>query len=121
MSLEGCPKCGLKQTCELEKETTCRAKACGFRYRGHIQDSPIVELDDDDADDAGVSREKSPSRGTTAMQQEKSRRKCLKIEQENPAWFSRISVSRQPEEISAAKSSTSSIHDGMSDSFVHDE
>ena len=121
VSLECCPKCGLKQTCELEKETTCRAKACGFRYRGHIQDSPIVELDDDDVDDAGVSRGEMPSMGTTAMQQEKPRRKCLKNEQENPAWFSRISVSRQPEEISAAKSSTSSIHDGMSDSFVHDE
>lgn len=63
VSLECCPKCGFKQTCELEKATTCQAKACGFSYRGNIQDSPIVELVVDD--DAGVRREERPSMVTT--------------------------------------------------------
>lgn len=110
VSLECCPKCGFKQTCELEKETTCQAKACGFSYRGHIQDSPIVELVVDD--DAGVRREERPSIVTTTEKHAKSRGQRLNNEQENPAWFSRISVSRQPEEISAPKSGASP-HMGM--------
>lgn len=112
VSLECCPKCGLKQTCELEKETICQAKACGFSYRGHIKDAPIVELDNED--DAGVSREERPSMDTTTEKRAKSRRHRLMNEQENPAWFSRISVSRQPEEISVPKSGTSPIFSGMS-------
>lgn len=101
VSLECCPKCGLKQTCELEKETKCQAKACGFSYRGHVQDPTIVELDDDA--DAVASREDRASMGTSTEQRTKSRRQRSKNEQENPVWFSRISVSRQPEEISVPK------------------
>lgn len=105
VSLECCPKCGLKQTCELEKETKCQAVACGFSYRGHVQDPTIVELDDDA--DAAMSREDRASMGTSTEQRTKSRRQRLKNEQENPVWFSRISVSRQPEEISVPKFGTS--------------
>ena len=73
-----------------------------------------MELDDDD-DDA-VSRKDKASMGTTTKQRAKSRRRRPKNEQENPAWFSRISVSRQPEEISVPKSGTSPFMSGINDS-----
>lgn len=97
VSLECCPKCGLKQICELDKETTCKAKACGFSYRGHIKESPIVELEDDDDD--GVGQEEGLDRDLNMEQRVNSRKRPPKNEQENPAWFSRISVSQQPEVI----------------------
>lgn len=109
VSLECCPKCGLKQICELNKETTCKAKACGFSYRGNIEESPIVELED--YDDDGVSQGEYPKWDTTTGQHPKLRRRLMKNEQENPAWFSRISVSQQPEAIGLRHDSKAEVND----------
>lgn len=79
VSLERCPKCGLKQTGESDKETTCKAKACRFSYRGNIKEAPIVELEDGDND--GVSQEERPNRDANMEQRAKPGRRLLKNEQ----------------------------------------
>jgi hypothetical protein len=101
--LESCPKCGLKQTCELDKETTCSAKSCGFRYYGNIEDTRIVELDNDEDTDVDVDlmQDERSQKNDRLAQQANSRRRLLKTDQENPARFSRICVSRQPDDFGA--------------------
>jgi hypothetical protein len=87
VSLECCPKCGREQACETGKETSCENRSCDFHYRGQVDECRFEEIDKD-----AEREEKHDVDG----QQRSVRQKILKSEQENPAWFKRISVSKQP-------------------------
>jgi hypothetical protein len=95
VSLECCPKCGLKQRCEPDEETTCRKKTCGFHYRGQVGKSQVNGVDGV-MGRGGADEESNPNKDDKRTE---SRTRLLKNAEENPAWFFRISVSKQPENI----------------------
>jgi hypothetical protein len=86
VSLECCPKCGIRQLCESDTETTCRNARCGFHYRGQVEDYAIETAHDAVDQDRCDGNE----------QHGNARKKLLKEAEENLARFKRISVSKQP-------------------------
>jgi hypothetical protein len=92
--LDCCPKCGLVQACKTGLETTCKSKKCNFHYRGQFEERRVEEIDGDVEYEERNIRE----------QHKNARKRLLKDERENPARFSRISVSQQPTALPAASS-----------------
>lgn len=89
VSIDCCPKCGLEQVCKPGAETTCKGQDCQFYYRGMVEDRLIEELDES-------AEPITRATDNSSAYLRKARKKLLRDEQEHPACFSRISVSKQP-------------------------
>jgi hypothetical protein len=84
VSDEQCPKCGLPQDCIVDAETVCAR--CKFTYRGQVESSRAEEVDDD-----GISLQ-----GNHRDVRNTARPRTYGQNQDKPAYFSRITISRKP-------------------------
>lgn len=84
VSDEQCPKCGLSQECIVNAETICAR--CKFTYRGQVESSRVEEDGEDSA----------PLHGSRSYAWDTARLSTYQQDQDKPAYFSRISISRTP-------------------------
>lgn len=86
-----CPKCGLKQECLTNKETTCINPPCKFRYRGFVADRWVQEISEDADSNASIQANDG------IVYPFPARTKPLALLDDVPSQFSSITISQEPD------------------------
>ena len=86
VSDEKCPRCGLEQECNADRETICAQ--CGFSYRSQVDGARVGEVDESD--------DEEPEHSDGIQPAIPARPKPERVEADIPLSFSRITISKQP-------------------------